>query len=468
MAKSLFKRLLWTYLSILVVAIVVLSLALTFIHRGYAFNEKKRMLENAAYDISGQLANWTDGGISQKELNRTVDSAGYITDSKIYVLRLEKEALANIESLNISGDLDEKYLFDDLRRIIDGETVFRRNQHSEKFGTRVVFLGVPWRQKDGISGAILMFSPVNEINRNAAKMNYVIWISAIGFILLGGFIILMTSKKISSPIKEMEIAARKLSEGEDSEDIHANTDDEIGRLAETFNSMKRQLAETEKIRNSFIASVSHDLRTPLTSINGFVDGILDGVIKAEDYPKYFSIIKSETSRLNRLTSDILQTAKIQSGKMELERHEIPAGKLLKSVAENMKALIDEKSISIEIECGEDEIVNADEDRLYQVLENIVGNSIKFTGRGGEIFLKAESTQNGTVFSVKDTGEGIPEGDLDRIFEKFYRADESRNAANGGSGLGLNIAKTLVELHGGSIRAVSSAGDGAEIIFDIPR
>ena len=96
MAKSLFKRLLWTYLSILVVAIVVLSLALTFIHRGYAFNEKKRMLENAAYDISGQLASWTDGGISQNELNRTVDSAGYITDSKIYVLRLEKEALANI------------------------------------------------------------------------------------------------------------------------------------------------------------------------------------------------------------------------------------------------------------------------------------------------------------------------------------------------------------------------------------
>ena len=468
MAKTMFKRLLVTYLSILIVAIVVLSLALTFIYRGYAFNEKKRMLKNAAYDVNQQLEDWTDGKISQKELNQTVDSAGYITDSKIYVVRLEKEAFENAENFNLGEDLEEKYLIEDLGRILDGEAVFRRDQYSSKFGMRVVFSGVPWEGTDGISGAILMFSPVDEINRNANKMNLVIWATAFGFIVLGGFIILLTSRRISRPVKEMELAARKLASGEPAEDIFAGTQDEVGQLAQTFNSMKRQLAETEENRNSFIANVSHDLRTPLTSINGFVEGMLDGIIKVEDYPKYLRIIKNETGRLNRLTADILQTAKIQSGKIELNKQHIYAGEILVSLVEKMKKLAGEKSISILVECDEETIVHADGDRLYQVLDNIIGNAIKYTVIGGEIRLKAMYVGSGVEFRISDTGEGISEENLLRVFERFYRTDKSRSSVNGGSGLGLSIAKNLVELHGGSIRAESKQGDGTTIIFDIPK
>jgi signal transduction histidine kinase len=453
----MFKRLLVTYLSILIVAIVVLSLALTFIYRGYAFSEKRRMLKNAAYDVNQQLEDWTEGKISQKELNQTVDSAGYITDSKIYVVRLEKEAFENAESFTLGEDLEEKYLIEDLGRILDGETVFRRDQYSSKFGMRVVFSGVPWTGTDGISGAILMFSPVNEINRNANKMNLVIWATAFGFIMLGGFIILITSQRISRPVKEMELAARKLAAGEIAEDIHTITEDEIG-----------QLAETEEIRSSFIANVSHDLRTPLTSINGFVEGMLDGIIKIEDYPKYLKIIKSETGRLNRLTSDILQTAKIQSGKIELNKQYIHASEMFVSVVEKMKKLAEEKSISITVECDEETIVHADGDRLYQVLDNVIGNAIKYTEIGGGIRLKAMYVGSGVEFSISDTGEGISEENLLHIFERFYRTDKSRSSVNGGSGLGLSIAKNLVELHGGSIRAESIQGDGTTIIFDIPK
>ncbi len=232
--------------------------------------------------------------------------------------------------------------------------------------------------------------------------------------------------------------------------------------------MKRQLAETEEIRSSFIANVSHDLRTPLTSINGFVEGMLDGIIKIEDYPKYLKIIKSETGRLNRLTSDILQTAKIQSGKIELNKQYIHASEMFVSVVEKMKKLAEEKSISITVECDEETIVHADGDRLYQVLDNVIGNAIKYTVIGGGIRLKAMYVGSGVEFSISDTGEGISEENLLHVFERFYRTDKSRSSVNGGSGLGLSIAKNLVELHGGSIRAESIQGDGTTIIFDIPK
>lgn len=465
MFKTLFKRLLVTYLAIIIGIITILSMVITMIYEQYVFDEKQKDLENTAYKVS-QLVNGLDKkNITSDQLSTSLDSMGYITDSKIYVVRVDKSSLEN-KSIKLGEELEDNYLIKDLRKILDGKKVFRRDQYSKNFDMYVVFVGVPWKDDTGICGAILLFSPVNEIKSNIAMLNLIIWCTAVVFIAISAVIIYFNSQRISRPIKEMEQAAGRLASGEDSSDIAIDSQDEIGNLAKTFNYMKRQLADTEKMRREFIANVSHDLRTPLTSIRGFVEGMLDGLVKPQDYNKYLNIIKEETDRLTRLTSEILQLAKIQSGSIKLFKEELCVRDIIDVVMNSAAVLAKEKNISVSADCDKAIYINADSDKLKQILVNIIGNAIKYTREGGVVHIRAREKGGKVEFSVKDTGIGIPEEELPFIFEKFYRVDKSRQSHQGGTGLGLNIVKGLVELHGGKIWATSQLGSGTEIIFEL--
>ncbi len=467
MFKSIFAKLLITYLAIIISVIAVLSLFITMIYNWYIFDQKQKGLEKTGFYVNEQVNKLGKKEISQAEFNNSLDAMGYISDAKIYVIKIDQESLANPKSLQLGKDLNESYLISDLRKILNGENVFRKKQYSQEFDTYVVFSGIPWKTNSGIAGAILLFSPISQIYGNLTKLNFVIWLTALVFILLSAVVTYINSLRISKPIKEMELAADKLASGENSEDLVVQSRDEIGKLAQSFNYMKQQLANTEKMRREFIANVSHDMRTPLTSINGFVSGILDGIVKPEDYTKYLNLIKDETLRLTRLTNEILQLAKIQSGSLKLCQENLKVADVLDSVLSSTKALIEGKSINVSVECASTITVYADSDKLKQVLINIVDNAVKYSGHGGAIFIKVSTKPAKTEFRIKDTGIGISAAELPLIFEKFYRVDKSRQSATGGTGLGLNIAKSLIELHGGKIWAESELGAGTEVVFELP-
>lgn len=466
MFKSIFVKLLVTYLAIIISFIAVLSLLISVVYNWYVFDQKQKELEKTGYYVSELVNKLERKEISQLELNHSLDSMGYISDSMIYALRIDKKTLENPKNLQLGEDLEENYLLSDLQTILNGESVFRKKQYSQKFDMYVVFSGVPWKTSSGISGAILLFSPISEINSNIAKLNLVIWVMSIALILLSALVIYYNSLRISKPIKQMELAAVRLASGENSEDLIVKSTDEIGTLAKSFNYMKQQLASTEKMRSEFIASVSHDMRTPLTSINGFVSGMLDGIVKPEDYNKYLAIIKEETLRLTRLTNDILQLAKLQSGSLRLNRENLMVTEILNFGINSTKVLMEEKSIHLNLECPKATKVYADKDKLKQILINILENAVKYTDTGGEIVISVNAKPSSTEFRVRDTGIGISPEDLPQIFEKFFRVDKSRSSP-GGTGLGLNIAKSLIELHEGKIWAVSTLGAGTEIIFELP-
>lgn len=469
MFKSIFVKLLVTYLAIIISVIAVLSFFISMTYSWYVFDQKQKELEKTGYYVNELVNKLERKEISQTELNYSLDSMGYISDSSIYAIRIDKKALENPKSIQLGEDLEESYLFSDLQRILNGENVFRKKQYSQKLDTYVVFSGIPWKANSGISGAILLFSPISQISSNITKLNLVIWIMALVLIILSAIVIYFNSLRISKPIKQMEIAAGKLAAGERSDDlIVVDSADEIGKLAKSFNYMKQQLVSTEKMRSDFIASVSHDMRTPLTSINGFVSGMLDGIVKPEDYNKYLNIIKDETIRLTRLTNDILHLAKIQSGSIRLVREKLKVKDMLNFVINSTRAIMEEKSISLTLECDDTLMVCADSDKLKQILINIIDNAVKYTGYGGEICVNVSlrSKPSVTEFRIRDTGIGISAEELPLIFEKFYRVDKSRSLP-GGTGLGLNITKSLIELHGGKIWAVSEMGAGTEIIFELP-
>jgi len=466
MFKSIFIKLLVTYLAIIISVIAALSLCISMVYNWYVFDQKQKELEKTGYYVSELVNKLENKEISQSELNASLDAMGYISDSMIYAIRIDKKALENPNSIKLSEDLKESYLLSDLQKILDGENVFRKKQYSQKFDAYVVFSGIPWKTNSGITGAILLFSPISQINSNITKLNLVIWIMALVLIILSAIVIYFNSLRISRPIKQMELAAGKLALGEHSDDLVVKSTDEIGKLAKSFNYMKHQLASTEKMRSEFIASVSHDMRTPLTSINGFVSGMLDGIVKPEDYNKYLLIIKEETLRLTKLTNDILQLAKIQSGSLKLFRETLIVKDILDPVISSTRAFMEEKSISFALECDDTITVYADRDKLKQILINILDNAVKYTSYGGEIGIRVNDKSSSREFRIRDTGIGISAEELPLIFEKFYRVDKSRSSPSG-TGLGLNIAKSLIELHEGKIWAVSEMGTGTEIIFELP-
>lgn len=467
MFKSIFAKLLVTYLAIIISVIAVLSLVITMIYNWYIFDQKQKELEKTGSYVNVLVNKLGRKEISQAEFNTSLDAMGTISDAKIYVIRIDKESLANPKSLQLGEDLEISNLISDLVKILNGKNVFRKKQYSQAFDTYVVFSGIPWKTDSGIAGAILLFSPMTQIYSNITKLNLVIWLTALVFILLSAVVIYLNSLRISKPIKKMELAADRLASGENSEDLIVTSTDEIGKLAQSFNYMKLQLANTEKMRREFIANVSHDMRTPLTSINGFVSGMLDGIVQSEDYNKYLNLIKDETIRLIRLTNEILQLAKIQAGSIKLYRENLKVKDILDSVLSSTGALMDEKSIRVSMECDSTSKLVADSDKLKQILINIVDNAIKYTGHGGEIFIRVKYKPGKTEFRIKDTGIGIPAEDLPYIFDKFYRVDKSRQTSPGGTGLGLNIAKSLIEFHGGKIWAESEPGAGTEVIFELP-
>ncbi|WP_432665771.1 ATP-binding protein [Wukongibacter baidiensis] len=468
MFKSIFNKLLITNLIIIVCIISILSLILSAVYRVHIFNEKEESLNFVAIKVQEVVNDFNNKDLSKKELEAYLNSLGYITDSSIYLLKLNKESLENPESLEQANEFMEGYLIDDLKKILDDNVVFRKKHYSKELDTFLVFLGVPLKVNSEISGTILIFSPVNQITSNITRMNLIIWSTALIAMILSGIFIYINSLRISRPIKRIDAAAKKIASGEETEDLVVSSQDEIGQLALTFNYMKNKLSEIESMRREFIANVSHDLKTPLTSINGFIEGMIDGVIGPDEYNESFKIIKDETSRLMKLTNDILQLSKIQSGALRLLKEDLHLRNLLEDIASSAVMGLNDKEASIDINCDNDLMLYADKDRLKQILINLISNSIKYSLDKVNIIISVIDKEKYVEFKIIDNGIGIDEENLKLIFEKFYRVDKSRYSKTGGTGLGLSIVKNLIELHEGKIDVSSEVGKGTEISFTIPK
>lgn len=464
--NSIFRRILCTYMALLIALLSVIAVLLSLGYNRYVFQQKQEELRSAAEETSLLLKKYRRDEITYSELSNSLDLLSSLTDSRIYAIKVSKESLQN-EKLLLDNELLDNYLIEDLQAILDGREVYRKRQYTDRFGSQVVFVGIPLENTQNIEGAILLFAPVEEIMANIARINMIIWLSAGAAAIISGLIIYLISLKISRPLKKIEEGAKKLASGEEVEDFNFNTGDELESLAQAFNYMKNKINSTEEMRREFIASVSHDLKTPLTSINGFIQGMLDGLVQPEQFPKYLSIIKKESQRLQGLTDDILEAAKYQSGSIILARQYFPVKEFLEQIIEAFAMTCQEKQLTLEIRCPEDLEVYADQERLKQVLINIVSNACKFTQESGRILISACRLEDRVCFSIRDNGQGIPAEELPFIFEKFYRGDKSRREATGGTGLGLNIVKRLVELHGGRVEAWSEVGKGTEIKLSIP-
>jgi signal transduction histidine kinase len=269
------------------------------------------------------------------------------------------------------------------------------------------------------------------------------------------------------PLREMASAARAMAHGDYARRVTATSRDEVGDLARAFNEMSRQLSEVDRLRRDLVANASHELRTPLGALRAQLENIIDGVEPGDSAAIEDALRQVE--RLTDLVDQLLDLSKLESGAVPLELSEIRADALLDQVVAEWSEPASSRGVRIELEPGSPELVlRVDADRMRQVLANLVANAIRHSPEVGRVLLSACAEGSTTRLEVADEGPGIPADDLERVFERFYRSDPARSADVGGAGLGLAIARWIVELHGGTIRAATADPTGCRIVVELPR
>lgn len=299
----------------------------------------------------------------------------------------------------------------------------------------------------------------NTINR------YLLWGAALA-IAIALILTFILSRRILSPIRTLGNTARKLGKGDFSQRVRIKDRGEVGELAKTFNSMADDLERTEKLRRNMVADIAHELRTPLSNVSGYLEAIRDEVIKPE--PSTIASLSEEVDLLSRLVDDLQELALADAGELKLNRQSEDITQLIQQAVKAVQTKVLAKGLEINVDITANlSSVNIDYQRISQVLRNLLENAIKHTPNGGKITVSAVQQESFIRVNVEDDGEGIPAEDLPNMFERFYRVDKSRTRHAGGSGLGLTIAKRLVESHGGTISVQSELGKGSCFSFTLP-
>ncbi len=302
---------------------------------------------------------------------------------------------------------------------------------------------------------------VDDLNRS------LVWAGLAGG-LIGLGVIAMLSQSVLAPVRALGRAARRLGAGDLAYRVEEPGRDEIGDLSRTFNAMAEGLETAEQRRRALVADVAHELRTPLSNIQGYLEAVKDGVLEADE--ETIDTIHGQARQLSRLVEDLRVLAMAESGALRLDLAETSVGELLRRTADAFMPRAASRGVSLRVQADEGAPpVMADRARIEQVVGNLIDNAVTHSPDGGSVSLTCERSNDGGVrVTVADDGPGIPPEEAEAVFERFYRVDPSRSRATGGAGLGLTIARQMIEAHGGRIRLEPSEGGGSRFVFELPR
>ena len=314
---------------------------------------------------------------------------------------------------------------------------------------------------------MLSYSSKTQQESYMWNITEVFLISMLGVLAVAMFLVYIVTLKFTDPIKEIAEVSKKIGNGDFSVTVPEYDVEEYDQLANAFNEMAASLKNYDTMRNSFLANVSHELRTPMTSMSGFVDGLLDGTIPKSEERHYLKIISSEVHRLARLVRSMLNLAKIEAGELKPNLTTFSVLEPIVDTLVTFEPRLEKKRIDIQGLDVDRVNLYADNDLVHQVMYNLIENAIKFVDEGGYIRFAFSPAGDMTVISIKNSGEGLSEDELPLVFDRFYKTDKSRGLDKTGVGLGLNIVRSIIKLHGGKIMVRSVKGEYTEFIFTLP-
>lgn len=364
-------------------------------------------------------------------------------------------------------DVSNPKIIEDFNPSITSDSYYIRDNFFGEFDEEMLSVYTPITSNYKIKGYVIIHQPMSELRARSDDYLSITYITLVVLIFLSLIILLFFTEVFYIPLRKIIYATDQYAAGNMHYEFSLDSSDELGYLAATLNYMASEIARSEDIQKKFVANVSHDFRSPLTSIRGYLEAMLDGTVPPEMHEKYLNVVMNETDRLAKLTNSLLTLNNLNTKGMVLELSDFDINTVIRNTVATFEGTCEKKKISISlILTGEEMLVHADMTRIQQVLYNLLDNAIKFSHNQSTITIETQEKNNKLFVSVKDTGIGIPKDSLKMIFDRFYKTDLSRGKDKKGTGLGLSITKEIIHSHGENINVISTEGVGSEFIFTL--
>ena len=447
------------FLLIILMSFTILTILISSMTIRYANDQKK----NVAINTSELIYNY----LSSEKFYPSAQTLVKEFTTMINLLSKNAETLTIIitdNSGNIKYSTDGTYsgaVTDEkaLEYGLGDEMIFMNSDLDGLFGAKYGVILTPLvyspDERAGIMFVCYNSHSVNELTVNAIRT---IVLASLWVMIVALVAVYFVTERIISPLRQMNAATKKFAAGKFDTRLPVRGNDEISELARSFNKMAEALANNEYMRSSFLANVSHDLRTPMTAISGFIDGILDGAIPPEKQNYYLDIVAQEVRRLSRLVSQLLDISRMEAGNRKFEKTNFDVCEMARIILLSFESKIEQKKLDVSFDTSKDRLfAYSDKDAINQVLYNICDNAVKFSNNGGKYSIRISENNEKILVSVYNEGAGISEEDIPHVFDRFYKSDKSRGLDKTGVGLGLYIAKTVMDNLGESISVSSEYG-----------
>lgn len=474
MKLKLFKKYFLTTAIIIIVSLTAMMVILSFVVNNYIAKTKQTTLNTACDEVAEYILDASENykTLSKAEFYMVLNSVANICEADIFVTDNKgniiicgcEEWKKTKDCIHTNASINE----DEFDRYANSVGKFQLSNLGIYKFPRYYSIKMVTIVENGVYVAVFATAPAPPVSNLLSTVTRLFFISALIPLVLMFICIYVMTYRLTKPLKLMSKAAHALSRGDFSKRIPVMSDDEIGELAVSFNMMTNSLSRLEGMRKSFVANVSHELKTPMTTIGGFIDGILDGTIEPEKQHYYLNIVSNEVKRLSRLVQSMLSMSKLESGEFVLKPELFEFGELLCAIVVSQEQRIEKQNIDISgLDSLDNLSINADRDLIHQVIYNLVDNAIKFTPENGKIHFSLKRESKNLVFSITNSGVGIPQKDLPFIFDRFYKVDKSRSQEKNNTGLGLYIVKTIINAHSGSIAVKSRENEFTSFKITLP-
>lgn len=483
MFKSVFAKYVTVFMLIITVGFALLLLVVTSIMENYSATVKQNLMENTASATGVALAA-TVYDASPLQFPELLESTGAEQVRDLLEVFSDRDDDLAVSVMSPAGEVLYATAGSDWTSVIPEATDFSPEILQEIISSKaytgelsgrgveeLVFTAVPVHNGEGeLCGIVTVYAEKNHRGITTRELSTTVISSALLILLAAMIAVYFMTERTIAPLREMRTAARDFAAGRFESRVRVQGQDEVAELSLAFNQMAESLENLETMRNSFIANVSHDLRTPMTTIAGFIDSIRDGVIPPEERDHYLEVVSMEVHRLSRLVASLLDLSRLQAGDRKFTMKPFDICEMARLILISFEQKIEEKHLDVQFECEEDRMaVLADRDAIYQIFYNICHNAVKFSRESGTLRIRLVSTKDKKIrVSVYNDGEGIPTEDQPMIFERFYKSDKSRGLDKTGVGLGLFISKTIITAHGEKIWVSSTPGKNCEFFFTLPR
>jgi len=467
MKRTLYLKFILGYVIFGLFSFLTVTLFVPKITRDYLISQKAQSLYSEASLIADTYAKGLYSSMTSPEtVTLQLDALSVYMNTEIRIISPDGLVIIDTARVDTSSD-PGMMVIHDFDPSIGGGSYYLTGDFFGSFDEEVLSVIAPITSDYLTKGYVTIHYSLNEIETQCNSLLNISYVTLFIMFLLSLIILIFFTRIVYVPLRKITKGAEKYAEGNYHYEVNVESRDEMGYLAAALNYMSGKIADAEDDQKKFIANVSHDFRSPLTSIKGYLEAMIDGTIPPEMHEKYLGIVLNETDRLTKLTNGLLTLNNLNTKGMHLDLSDFDINEVVRKVAETFEGTCRKKSIAIELVLTGDELfVHADKGRIEQIVYNLTDNAVKFSNHDSVIKIETAEKKNKIYVSVKDSGVGIPPEDISLIFNRFYKSDSSRGKDKKGTGLGLSIVKEILTAHSENINVISTPGEGSEFIFSL--